>query len=133
MRDEFGIFSFRPRRDYWRRKRLREVPILVLGRLGWTVREIAKALGVTPPTVYSSVAACLLDEEGKLGRSNVPTWLKLRATMCELAALDSQLALSDKDLRVRDALRLVLEQVVPVNTSYKEDACLTTKVFVLSR
>ncbi len=95
----------------WQRRRNRELPIEVLGRLGWTVKEIGGALGVTPPTVRDSVAYLELLQNGKFGRSNTPWPTKLPATVRELARRENVFFPSEENDRVVDALRNVLANV----------------------
>lgn len=108
-----NLFGSRPRRDYWQASRAREASILVLGRLGWTIAEIAAALGVTPSTVRQSVAVCLLYHErgGRDPGRGAPRAEKLRATIVALAQLENQVNIGDDERRVREALRQVLANV----------------------
>lgn len=110
-----SLFGQRSRRDYGKGRRTRHVAILTLGRLGWTAREIAEALRVTPPTIHNSLAGVLLYWERRVGAqvlgSGRPLHLKLPATIRELARRESVAILTEDDVRVCDALRAMLARV----------------------
>lgn len=106
-------FLFQPsRRSYVARKRAQQVPIRVLGELGWTVAEIAKALGITPPTVRKAYAYHQLEQAGYFHRSRkVPLAEKLAETIHTLAKVNEVAELTPDGEHVREALYAVLAQV----------------------
>lgn len=104
-----GLLPFeRTNRDYYAGRRLRESAIQTLGELGWTVREIAVALGVSQPTVRASVAYIALCHEGRFGYSRTNAAWKLRSTIRKLAEYEALAAPTAEERIVRAALQNVL-------------------------
>lgn len=106
-----GLFGYQRDMVAWQRKHNRELPIEVLGRLGWTVDEVAGALGVSPPTVRATVAYLVVWNEGKFGHGKTSWPTKLSATIRELALRENTCFPSGDNDRVVSALRNVLANV----------------------
>lgn len=104
--------GFRPTPESvrWRRYN-RGLSIEVLGRLGWTVDEVACAIGVSAPTVRKSAAYLKVLYEGKFGRGKTPWPAKLSATILELALRENVFFPSEENDCVVSALRNVLANV----------------------
>ncbi len=107
----FGWERRRVSPEIYARKHNRELPIEVLGRLGWTVDEVGGALGVSPPTVRKSVAYLVVWHEGKFGNGKTPMHTKLPATIRELAKRQNVFFPSEENDCIVNALQDVLANV----------------------